>query len=146
MTELNKQWYEGTLEKDKYYYAKDSSEGDCIVHINKSNELTFTGWEVPYKPDQSNVLEPFKLRTELLERVPSYEEWLEKTKSLKVLAEAYCKEKQKNDEIKQQLAIAVEGLERFSECEDWNEPDFYIDKKEIADLADDYLKQIKELI
>ena len=76
MTELNKQWYEGTLEKDKYYYAKDSSEGDCIVHINKSNELTFTGWEVPYKPDQSNVLEPFKLRTELLAQVPSYEKWV----------------------------------------------------------------------
>lgn len=47
--------------------------------------------------------------------------------------------------VKQQLAIAVEGLEHFSECEDWNDPDFYIDKKEIADLADDYLKQIKEL-
>lgn len=75
MTELNKQWYEGTLEKDKYYYAKDSSEGYCIVHIDKSNELTFTGWEVPYKPDQSNVLEPFKLRTELLAQVPSYEKW-----------------------------------------------------------------------
>lgn len=73
--QLNKQWYEGTLKKDKYYYAKDSSEGDCIVHINKSNEMTFTGWEVPYKPDQSNILEPFKLKTELLERVPSYEEW-----------------------------------------------------------------------
>lgn len=75
MTDLNKQWYEETLEKDKYYYAKDSSEGDCIVHINKSNEMTFTGWEVPYKPDQSNILEPFKLRTELLAQVPSYEEW-----------------------------------------------------------------------
>lgn len=75
MTELNKEWYEGTLEKDKYYYAKDSSEGDCIVHINKSNEMTFTGWGVPYKPDQSNIIEPFKLRTELLTQVPSYEEW-----------------------------------------------------------------------
>ena len=49
------------------------------------------------------------------------------------------------ERVKQQLAIAVEGLEHFSECEDWNDPDFYVDKKEIADLADDYLKQIKEL-
>lgn len=75
MTDLNKKWYEGKLPKEQYYYAKDSSEGDCIVHIDKSNELTFTGWEVPYKPDQSNILEPFKLRTELLSQVPSYEEW-----------------------------------------------------------------------
>lgn len=73
---LNEQWYYGTLQRDKYYYAKDSSEGDCIVHINKSNELTFTGWEVPYKPDQSDRLEPFKLRTELLAQVPSYDEYM----------------------------------------------------------------------
>lgn len=111
MTKLNKQWYEETLEKDKYYYAKDSSEGDCIVHINKSNEMTFTGWEVPYKPDQSNVLEPFKLRTELLERVPSYEEWMEKTKSLKVLAEAYCKEKQQNKQLKELLKECFEYID-----------------------------------
>lgn len=71
---LNKQWYDGALQKDKYYYAKDSSEGDCIVYINKSNELTFTGWEVPYLPEQSDRLESFKLRTELLVEVPSYDE------------------------------------------------------------------------
>lgn len=45
--------------------------------------------------------------------LPSYEEWMEKTKSLKVLAEAYCKEKQQNDKIKE-LLKECKGI--FDEC------------------------------
>ena len=71
---LNEQWCEGTLPRDKYYYAKDCGK-DCIVQIDKSNDLFFSGWEVPYHPDQSDKLEPFKLSTELLAQVPSYNEW-----------------------------------------------------------------------
>lgn len=47
---------------------------------------------------------------------------------------------------RQQLAIAVEALAFFAECSDWNDTySEYVDKKEVEDVAIDYLKQIKEL-
>ena len=39
----------------------------------------------------------------VLAPVPSYEEWQENQKSLKVLAEAYCKEKEENQQLKELL-------------------------------------------
>jgi hypothetical protein len=114
--QLNKQWYEDMLEKDKYYYAKDSSEGDCIVHINKSNEMTFTGWEVPYEPDQSNILEPFKLRTELLAQVPSYEEYLSltyaKEEDEKIIAE-YEEENQQLKELLKECKEVIKNVDTY---------------------------------
>lgn len=38
--------------------------------------------------------------------VPSYDEWKEKLKSLKVLAEEYCKEKKQNAQLKELLRKA----------------------------------------
>lgn len=47
---------------------------------------------------------------EVLAPVPSYEEWQEKQKSLKVLTEAYCKEKEENQQLKELLRECVEVL------------------------------------
>ena len=47
---------------------------------------------------------------EVLAPVPSYEEWQEKQKSLKALTEAYCKEKEENQQLKELLRECVEVL------------------------------------
>lgn len=54
--------------------------------------------------------------------VPSYEEWQEEQKSLKVVAEAYCKEKEENDKLKtenkwysEQLNEAVKEVSQLKE-------------------------------
>ena len=130
--QLNKQWYEGTLEKDKYYYAKDSSEGDCIVHIDKSNELTFTGWEVPYKPDQSNILEPFKLRTELLAQVPSYEKWMA----------AYECQLMENELVTTLKDLLKEIRSKIKTVYDMDQREFITS----AVFTDDFVKKIDEVL
>ena len=86
MTDLTEQWKKGELPSGWYWV-----EGcrDKEIYAYTSEYLNHM-----YRPKNSD---------RIIEQVPSYKEWLEKTKSLKVLAEAYCKEKQKNDEIKELL-------------------------------------------
>lgn len=87
---------------EKYHYAilKDGKEE--IVYW-------FKGLKYPYSRGYCHQVYQY------LAPVPSYEEWEEKTKSLKVLAEAYCKEKQKNDEIKELLKQSKVYIENFIE-------------------------------
>ena len=58
-------------------------------------------------PDSYNPYGYFEqfdgLVEEVLAPVPSYKEWQENQKSLKVLAEAYCKEKEENQRLKKLL-------------------------------------------
>lgn len=68
-------WVEGCRDKEIYAYTSE-----YLNHM--------------YRPKNSD---------RIIEQVPSYDEWLEKTKSLKVLAEAYCKEKQQNAQLKEQI-------------------------------------------
>ena len=81
MTDLTEQWKKGEL-PEGHYYVKDGENMiaeylDGYFYNNGNPMTSFNG-------GVDEVIAP----------VPSYEEWMEKTKSLKVLAEAYCKEKQ----------------------------------------------------
>ena len=52
--------------------------------------------------------------------VPSYNEWKEKQKSLKVLAEEYCKEKNQNAQLKELLKevyVAINEGSYFDQCD-----------------------------
>lgn len=83
--QLTEQWKKGEL-PEGFYYVNDGAEVTIDYYLCDY-------WERHFDYGVQQVLAP----------VPSYEEWMEKTKSLKVLAKAYCKEKQKNDEIKELL-------------------------------------------
>lgn len=96
MTDLTEQWKKGELPSGWFWV-----EGcrDKEIYAYTSEYLNHM-----YRPKNSD---------RIIEQVPSYDEWLEKTKSLKVLAEAYCKEKQQNDKLKELLK---ECKEIFDEC------------------------------
>ena len=54
--------------------------------------------------------------------------------------------REENKKLKQQLAIAVEGLKFFADLSDWKDRySEYVYKTDVEDVASDYLKQIKEL-
>ena len=88
---LTEKWKNGEL-KDGWYYVE-------------TNE--------PFKPSKVIILEYYRTSFEsdidsnyiykIIAPVPSYEEWEEKQKALKVLAEAYCKEKQENQRLEKLL-------------------------------------------
>lgn len=82
MTNLTEQFKKGELPDDEYYCR--------TTHYSSVRKHYLSDI------DNENMIE-------VLAPVPSYEDWMEKTKSLKVLAEAYCKEKQQNDKLKELL-------------------------------------------
>jgi uncharacterized protein YeaO (DUF488 family) len=88
MTDLTEQMHKGELPYAEYYIKLGGGE-----YTNDVWDIG--GWQSFNKKGDVVV--------EVLAPVPSYDEWLEKTKSLKVLAEAYCKEKQKNTKLKEVL-------------------------------------------
>lgn len=93
MSNLTEKWKNRELE-DREYYIK-SNKGDTYIDICADGNFMFTN---------------YRSIEEVLAPVPSYEVWEEKQKALKVLAEAYCKEKEENKKLKAKLDIAVEGL------------------------------------
>lgn len=89
---LTEQWKKGKLKIDQYYikyrgiYISDKWYGNC--------------WKNSWSEYVEEVLAP----------VPSYEEWQEEQKSLKVLAEAYCKEKEENQQLKEEIRMLKEAI------------------------------------
>ena len=86
MTDLTEQWKKGELPSGWYWVKGCRDKGIYAYTCEYLNHM--------YRPNNSD---------RIIERVPSYDEWVEKTKSLKVFAEAYCKEKQQNAELKELL-------------------------------------------
>ena len=95
---LTEQWKKGEL-KDGFYYVKLVNEEDGKTITDKYCS-SFRGWEGSENWQISEVLAP----------VPNYEEWQEEQKSLKVLAEEYCKEKDENQQLKELLKECREKL------------------------------------
>jgi hypothetical protein len=95
MTDLTEKWKKGELPSG-YYYVK-----------NEFGNIFPSDYSENYDCISDRVIKDFFTEVseikEVLEPVPSYDEWMEKTKSLKVLAEAYCKEKQQNAQVKELL-------------------------------------------
>ena len=94
MTDLTEQWKKGELPEGVYYCDTGNTVETLFTWGKNYRQLTNNKDEV-YIPEMDDC--------EVLSAVPSYEELMEKTKSLKVLAEAYCKEKQKNTKLKELL-------------------------------------------
>ena len=90
--QLTEQWKKGEL-PEGHYYIKTHSETNIDEYIQ---------WYKDHGIPSEKSFAYFNV-TEVLDKVPSYEVWMEKTKSLKVLAEAYCKEKQQNKQLKELL-------------------------------------------
>ena len=118
MTDLTEQLKKGELKLGEHYYYTTIFSPD--VHIQN-----FTRDVISFKDFTETV-------AEVIAPVPSYKEWLEKTKSLKVLAEAYCKEKQKNDEIKELLKECKMPLKVYNEM--------FGNKEELLTKIDEVLK------
>lgn len=111
---LTEQWKNGELEWDREYYVDLENNG-----IVKQLYLDKDGCFVDGIIDYSLKNKPYM---EVLAPVPSYEEWQEEQKSLKVLAEEYCKEKEENDKLKtenkwysEQLNEAVKEVSQLKE-------------------------------
>ena len=92
MNDLTEKWKKGEL-PEGHYYIKTRSETNIDEYIQ---------WYKDHGIPSEKSFAYFNV-TEVLDKVPSYEVWMEKTKSLKVLAEAYCKEKQQNKQLKELL-------------------------------------------
>ena len=96
MSDLTEKWKSGKLinEEDAGCYYIETIDGeiypDCLSPIDRFKNT--------YNYAVKKILAP----------VPSYEEWEEKQKALKVLAEAYCKEKEENDKLKAQITKLTE--------------------------------------
>lgn len=116
--QLIEQLKNGELKLGEHYYYTTIFSPD--VHIQN-----FTRDVISFKDFTETV-------AEVIAPVPSYKEWLEKTKSLKVLAEAYCKEKQKNDEIKDLLKECKTPLKVYNEM--------FGNKEELLTKIDEVLK------
>ena len=85
---LTEQWKKGELESGFYYvYLK------YLEMFDIAGSSTLSG--ILERGNENSI--------EVLAPVPSYEEWQEKQKSLKVLAETYCKEKEENQKLKELL-------------------------------------------
>lgn len=87
---LTKQWKKGELELGKYYIKTIYGGVVEDTHIRTKVGRVWNN----YQNDEI---------IEVLAPVPSYEEWQEEQKSLKVLAEAYCKEKEESQRLKRSL-------------------------------------------
>lgn len=96
MTDLTEQWKKGELPSG-WYYTKIWKGCDVIDKFVGNQFLRY---------DDSDIIE-------VLAPVPSYEEWQEKQKSLKVLGEAYCKEKEENQQLKELLKEAKDIIEWY---------------------------------
>lgn len=113
MTDLTEQFSNNEIDESKLYYFKQKMSEEIEIghpfslNMVRAMDDTYLDWFLIEK-----VLAP----------VPSYEEWLEKTKSLKVLAEEYCKEKEENAELKTEYE---KECHRADELEDsyWKEVD-----------------------
>ena len=103
MTDLTEQWKKGELMTGVTYYVED-----VCVNIN-ALEYIDNGIKGKFSIDDSVI-------ATILAPVPSYNEWLEKIKSLKVLAEAYCKEKQKNAELKDTIEALKSELKEVCDA------------------------------
>ena len=111
---LTEQWKKGEL-PDGYYYCKTENGAEILRtwrgidgylnFENMCNEVFISSM------DDCEIIAP----------VPSYEEWMEKTKSLKVLAEAYCKEKQQNAQLKKLLKKCREEISNYMNISEYYE-------------------------
>ena len=117
MTDLTEQWKKGELPSGWFWV-----EGcrDKEIYAYTSEYLNHM-----YRPKNSD---------RIIEQVPSYDEWLEKTKSLKVLAEAYCKEKQQNKQLKELLKECDKMNTRLENALwQWNEESELYDENEVLE-------------
>lgn len=121
--QLTEQWKkEHSIKEYQHYYIKDTRDNIYIDYFWGD------GWLDNSNEDIAEVLSP----------VPSYNEWLEKTKSLKVLAEEYCKEKEENTQLKSEYKAECH---RADELED----SYWKAEKENAKLKE-LLKECREEI
>lgn len=100
-TTLTEQWKKGELKEGVYYCNIGNTVETLFTWGKNYHQLTNNKDEV-YIPEMDDC--------EVLAPVPTYEEWQEKQKSLKVLAEAYCKEKEENQLLKKLLKDCKEKL------------------------------------
>lgn len=111
---LTEQWKKGKLPSGEYWCLSICGDVDKLYCYQNSF------WKYKTEDDYYGI--PVEIK-QVLAPVPSYEEWLEKTKSLKVLANEYCKEKEENAQLK---------TEYEAEC------------KRADELEDSYWKSEKE--
>lgn len=95
MKSLTEQWKKGELPEGFYYIIDDE---EVIIDYYLCDY-----WERHFDSDVHQVLAP----------VPCYKELQEKQKSLKVLAEAYCKEKEENRQLKELLEDCCKMLAQY---------------------------------
>ena len=118
MTTLTEQWDKGELPEGDYYIKRRNG---LLLYDNIDSRGVWRN-----SIDEDIV--------EVLAQVPSYDEWLEKTKSLKVLAEAYCKEKQQNKQLKELLKECVKMNTRLENALwQWNEESELYDENEVLE-------------
>lgn len=101
MINLTEKLKKGELPNGEYWCLSICGDIDKLYCYQNSF------WKYKTEDDYYGV--PVEIK-QVLALVPSYDEWIEKTKSLKVLAEAYCKEKQQNTKLKELLKGAREVL------------------------------------
>lgn len=99
---LTEQLKKGKLKEGKYY-VKTQEDNICELMFDDEGHWYDFGWDCWLGDDYVK---------EVLAPVPSYEEWQEEQKSLKVLAEAYCKEKEENQQLKELLKECREIFSR----------------------------------
>lgn len=119
---LTEQLKKGKLKKGKYY-VKTQEDNICELMFDDEGHWYDFGWDCWLGDDYVK---------EVLAPVPSYEEWQEEQKSLKVLAEAYCKEKEENQQLKKLL-------KRCRDFINYEVPDHCIDDV-LLDKIDEMLK------
>lgn len=106
MTDLTDKWKKGKRLSGCYYIKLLG--GDILPALYSSEYILKQFQTIKGIYDGCAV-------TEVLAPVPSYEEWQEKTKSLKVLAEVYCKEKEKNAKLKNLLKECESSIQYYQE-------------------------------
>lgn len=129
MTDLTEQWKKGELKEfyGKPFYIKKQSG------VVKIDYLCKYGFVNNY--DVVEVLAP----------IPSYKEWQEKQKSLKVLAEAYCKEKEENQQLKELLKECRDMINNHCSWQVMDRPNHYVKKIE-SDIYKPLLTKIDNAI
>lgn len=136
---LTEQWKKGEL-PEGHYYIKTRSETNIDEYIQ---------WYKDHGIPSEKSFAYFNV-TEVLDKVPSYEAWMEKTKSLKVLAEAYCKEKQQNAQLKELLKGCSIANTALIGIMDWLQSSVISEQKEqckkLFENTQELQKQIDEAL
>ena len=128
---LTEQWKVGKLEEYKKYYCRTEWFEDIFQARCYDKGTKGEWWALENAKYRYNNICHTKKDIEVLAPVPSYEELQEKQKSLKVLAEAYCKEKEENQQLKEllkecdnelkilrMLSLPMASKGALSECDD----------------------------